>query len=228
MKSKFVLTKNVKGFINLIHNLKNKSDNISKIGLVYGNAGLGKTKTAIYLSIKFDTIYIRATNKMTTKWLLEEIVKELDEIPRFYTADIFRQCVNVLKIKPQMIIVDEIDYLLVDFRTIETLRDLHDETGVLIILVGMQFAKHKLKKHNHLFDRISEIYNFTEFEYSDIKQITEEISEVDITKEAVRIIHNKSKSFRKIVEIIDIFEKVGQANGLAQIDEDIAMEVLGV
>ena len=226
MKPKFVLTKNVKGFINLIHNLKNKPDNISKIGLVYGNAGLGKTKTAIYLSIKFDTIYIRATNKMTTKWLLEEIAKELDEIPRFYTADIFRQCVNALKTNPQMIIVDEIDYLLADFRTIETLRDLHDETGVPIILVGMQLAKHKLKKHNHLFDRISEIYNFTEFEYSDIKQIAEEISEVDITKEAVHIIHNKAKSFRKIVEMIDIFEKVGQANGLTQIDEKVVQEVL--
>lgn len=226
MKPKFVLTKNVKGFINLIHNLKNKPDNISKIGLVYGNAGLGKTKTAIYLSIHFDTIYIRATNKMTTKWLLEEIAKELDEIPRFYTADVFRQCVNALKTNPQMIIVDEVDYLLADFRTIETLRDLHDETGVPIILVGMQLAKHKLKKHNHLFDRISEIYNFKEFEYSDIKQIAEEISEVDITKEVVRIVHNKAKSFRKIVEMIDMFEKVGQANGLTQIDEKVAQEVL--
>ncbi len=227
MKPIFVKTKNVKGFINLIHNLKNKPDNISKIGLVYGNAGLGKTKTALYLSIQFDTIYIRVTNKMTTKWLLEEIAKELDEIPRFYTADIFRQCVNTLKTNPQMIIVDEIDYLLADFRTIETLRDLHDETGVRIILVGMQLAKHKLRKHTHLFDRISEIYNFTEFEYSDIKQIIEEISEVDITKEAVRIIHNKAKSFRKIVEMIDMFEKVGQANGLTQIDENIVQEVLG-
>lgn len=226
MKPKFVLTKNVKGFINLIHNLKNKPDNISKIGRVYGNAGLGKTKTALYLSIKFDTIYIRATNKMTTKWLLEEIAKELDEIPRFYTADIFRQCVNALKTNSKIIIVDEVDYLLKDFRTIETLRDLHDETGVPIILVGMQLAKHKLKKHNHLFDRISEIYNFTEFEYSDIKQIAEEISEVDITKEAVRIIHNKAKSFRKIVEMIDTFEKVGQANGLTQIDEKVAQKVL--
>lgn len=226
MKSKFVLTKNVKGFINLIHNLKNKPDNISKIGLVYGNAGLGKTKTAIYLSIKFDTIYIRATNKMTTKWLLEEIVKELDEIPRFYTADIFRQCVNALKTHPQMIIVDEIDYLLVDFRVIETLRDLHDEASIPIILVGMQLAKHKLKKHNHLFDRISEIYNFKEFEYSDIKQITEEISEVEITKEAEHLIHNKAKSFRQIVNTIEAFEKVAQANGLTQINENVAREIL--
>lgn len=193
---------------------------------MYGNAGLGKTKTALYLSIQYDAVYVRATNSMSPKWLLEEIAKELDEIPRFYTADIFRQCVNVLKTNPQIIIVDEIDYLLADFRTIETLRDLHDETGVPIILVGMQLAKHKLKKHTHLFDRISEIYKFSEFEYSDIKQIAEEISEFEITKEAVHLIHNKAKSFRQIVQIIDTFEKVAQANGLTQINENIAQEIL--
>lgn len=116
--------------------------------------------------------------------------------------------------------------MLKDFRTIETLRDLHDETCVPIILVGMQLAKHKLKKHTHLFDRISEIYNFAEFEYSDIRQIAEEISEVEITKEAVHLIHNKAKSFRQIVNTIDAFEKVAQANVLMQIDENIVQEIL--
>ena len=83
------------------------------------------------------------------------------------------------------------------------------------------------KKHTHLFDRISEIYNFTEFEYPDIKQITEEISEIEITRDAIHLIHNKAKSFRQIVNTIDAFEKVAQANGLTQIDENIAREVLG-
>ena len=106
------------------------------------------------------------------------------------------------------------------------MRDLHDETGVPIILVGMQLAKHKLKKHTHLFDRISEIYNFAEFEYSDIRQIAEEISEVEITKEALHLIYNKTKSFRQIINTIDAFEKVAQANGLSQIDENIAQEIL--
>ena len=225
MKPKFVHTKNVKGFINLIQDLKNKPENITKIGLVYGNAGLGKTKTALYLSFQFDSIYIRATNKMTTKWFLEELAKELDEIPRFFTADIFRQCVNVLKNKPQMIIVDEIDYLLSDFKTIETLRDLHDETVIPIVLVGMSLAKHKLKKHTHLFDRISEIYQYTEFEYSDIKQIVDEISEVDMTKEVISVIHQKAKSFRKIVEMINTLENIALVNGIKLIDENIIQEV---
>ena len=226
MNKTFVKTTNVKNFIGLVENLINKQKNIPKMGLVYGEPGLGKSQTAMWLACKYDGIYLRASNLMTGRWLLEEMVKELDEIPRFYTADIFRQCVNTLKSSPQIIIVDEIDYLLKDFRTIETLRDLHDETGVPIILVGMQLAKHKLKKHTHLFDRISEIYNFTEFEYSDIKQITEEISEVEITKDAVHLIHNKAKSFRQIVNTIDAFEKVAQANSLTQIDENIAQEIL--
>ena len=225
MKPKFVQTKNVKGFINLIQDLKNKPENITKIGLVYGNAGLGKTKTALYLSFQFDSIYIRATNKMTTKWFLEELAKELDEIPRFFTADIFRQCVNVLENKPQMIIVDEIDYLLNDFKTIETLRDLHDETGIPIVLVGMSLAKHKLKKHTHLFDRISEIYQYTEFEYPDIKQIVDEISEVEMTKEVISVIHQKAKSFRKIVEMINTLENIALVNGIKLIDKNIIQEV---
>lgn len=212
--------------MNLIYNLKNKPDNISKIGLVYGEAGLGKTKTALYLAIQHDAIYIRATNSMTPKWLLEEVTKELGEIPRFYTADIFRQCVNALKSKPQMIIVDEIDYLLVDFRTIESLRDLHDETDVPIILVGMNLAKHKLKKHNHLLDRISEVYHFEEFEFTDVKQIVNELSEVEIADSAIRLIRNRYKRFRQIVQTIDKLEKASMANDLTEITEEIAKEIL--
>ena len=49
MKPKFVHTKNVKGFINLIQDLKNKPENITKIGLVYGNAGLKQKQLCIYL-----------------------------------------------------------------------------------------------------------------------------------------------------------------------------------
>lgn len=211
--------------MNLIFNLKNKPESISKIGLVYGEAGLGKTKTAIYLAIQHDAIYIRATNSMTPKWLLEEIAKELDEIPRFYTADVFRQCVNALKNKPQLIIVDEIDYLLADFRAIESLRDLHDETDVSIILVGMNLAKHKLKKHNHLLDRVSEIYHFEEFDFLDVKQIVNELSEVEITDCAIQAIHSKHKRFRQIVRTIDSLEKIAAANELTKIDADILKEV---
>ena len=143
---------------------------------------------------------------MTTKQFLEELVKEFDEIPRFFTADIVRQCANVLKNKPQMIIVMKLLSLSV-FKTIETLRGLHDETGIQIVLVGMSLAKHKLKKHTHL------------------QQIVDEISEVDMTKEVINVIHQKAKSFRKIVELINTLENIARVNGIKLIDENIIREV---
>ena len=58
------------------------------------------------------------------------------------------------------------------------------------------------------------------------KIVKKEISEVEITKDAVHLIHNKAKSFRQIVNTIDAFEKVAQANSLTQIDENIAQEII--
>lgn len=124
----FVKTTNVKNFIGLVENLLNKPKNIPKMGLIYGEPGLGKSQTALWLACKYDAIYLRATNLMTGRWLLEEIAKEMDEIPRYLTSDNFNLIVQKLKQKSQLIIVDEIDYLMNNLKTIEILRDIHDET----------------------------------------------------------------------------------------------------
>ena len=43
--------------------------------------------------------------------VLEEMVNELGEIPRFLTSDNFNIVVKKLKQNPQIIFIDEIDYL---------------------------------------------------------------------------------------------------------------------
>ena len=77
MNKIFVKTTNVKNSIGLIENLINKAKNIPKMGLVYGEPGLGKSQTALWLTCKYDGIYLRASNLMTGRWLLEEMVKEV-------------------------------------------------------------------------------------------------------------------------------------------------------
>ncbi len=157
MNKIFVKTQNVKNFIGLVENLISKPKNIPKMGLVYGEPGLGKSQTSLWLSCKYDGIYLRASNLMTGRWLLEEMVKELDEIPRFLTSDNFNIVVKKLKQNPQVIFIDEIDYLMNNYKTIETLRDIHDETGCPIIFIGMGLAHRKLERYKHLYDRFSEI-----------------------------------------------------------------------
>ena len=222
----FVKTTNVKNFIGLVENLLNKPKNIPKMGLIYGEPGLGKSQTALWLACKYDAIYLRVTNLMTGRWLLEEIAKEMDEIPRYLTSDNFNLIVQKLKQKPQLIIVDEIDYLMNNLKTIEILRDIHDETDCPIIFVGMGLAHKKLERYKHLFDRFSEIVKFETFGVNDLSQIVSQLSEVTFTPDAVEYIHSKFNRFRQIVQLINQMETFAKDNNLTEITKEITEQIL--
>ncbi len=222
----FVKTTNVKNFIGLVENLQNKPKNIPKMGLIYGEPGLGKSQTALWLACKYDAIYLRATNLMTGRWLLEEIAKEIDEIPRYLTSDNFNLIVQKLKQKPQLIIVDEIDYLMNNLKTIEILRDIHDETDCPIIFVGMGLVYKKLERYKHLFDRFSEIVKFETFGVNDVSQIVSQLSEVTFTPDIVEYIHSKFNRFRQIVQLINQMETFAKDNNLTEITKEITEQIL--
>ena len=217
MNKIFVKTQNVKNFIGLVENLQNKPKNIPKMGLVYGEPGLGKSQTALWLAYKYEGVYLRSSNLMTGRWLLEEMVKELDEIPRFLTSDNFNIVVKKLKKNPQIIFIDEIDYLMNNYKSIETLRDIHDETDCPIIFVGMGLTHRKLERYKHLYDRFSEIVKFETFGVNDIGQIINQLSEIPFTPDAVEYIHTKYNSFRQIVQLINQMEIFAKDNNLTEI-----------
>ena len=225
MNKIFVKTQNVKNFIGLVENLINKPKNIPKMGLVYGEPGLGKSQTALWLACKYDGIYLRVTNLMTGRWLLEEMVKELDEIPRFLTSDNFNIVVKKLKKNPQVIFIDEIDYLMNNYKTIETLRDIHDETDCPIIFIGMGLAHRKLERYKHLYDRFSEILKFEIFGVNDIGQIINQLSEVTFTPDAIEYIHSMFNRFRQIVQLISQMETFAKDNNLAEITKEIMEQI---
>lgn len=212
----FVKTTNVKNFIGLVENLINKPKNILKMGLVYGEPGLGKSQTALWLACKYDGIYLRASNLMTGRWLLEEVVKEFDEIPRFLTSDNFNIVVKKLKKNPQIIFIDEIDYLMNNYKTVETLRDIHDKTECPIVFVGMSLVHKKLERYKHLYDRFSEIVKFESFGVADLKQIFDGLSEIPFTTESIEYIHPKYNRFRQIVQLINQLEIYAKDNGITE------------
>ncbi len=226
MKKIFVKTQNVKNFIGLVENLINKPKNIPKMGLVYGEPGLGKSQTALWLACKYDGIYLRASNLMTGRWLLEEIVKELDEIPRFLTSDNFNIVVKKLKQNPQVIFIDEIDYLMNNYKTIETLRDIHDETDCPIIFIGMSLAHRKLERYKHLYDRFSEILKFETFGVNDIGLIINQLSEFTFTPETIEYILSKYNRFRQIVQMINQMEIFSKDNNLTEINMEVISQII--
>ena len=226
MKKIFIKTRNVRNFIGLVEALKSKPKNIPKMGLVYGEPGLGKTQTALWLACKYDGIYLRASNLMTGRWLLDGLIKEMDELPRYLTSDNFKLVVKKLKANPKVIFIDEIDYLMNNFKTVEILRDLHDETDCPIIMIGMGLAHRKLERYKHLYDRFSEVLKFETFCVNDTAQIVNELSQVPISADAIEYIHQKYNRFRQIVQLINKLETLAKENNLTEINSEVIRQII--
>lgn len=219
MRKVFARTQNVKNFITVMNNLQNRAEGVPGMALVYGEPGLGKTQAVLWWATQNDAIFIRSSNLMSGRWFLEELAEELGEVPFYRSSDLFKQCVRMLKEKPRIVIVDEIDYLACDTNAIETLRDIHDKTSVPIILVGMGQSDKKLMRYRHLYDRVSEKLKFEPFNKEDIKTIIDQLCEVEMTECAVNFIYNQTNRFRQIVKLINKAENIAHANGLSVLDE---------
>lgn len=226
MKNSLIKTRNVKRFISLMDNLQKAPSNVSKMALVYGAFGLGKSQTIMWWVTNNDAIYVRCNHNISPRWLLSEIVKELDEVPCYTSQRLFEQIEEKLKHNPKILVVDEIDYLFSNKHTIETLRDIHDKLGIPVLLVGMELADKKLQKYGHINDRIFAKLKFEKLSKEDFKEIIETLSEVKFSDNAIRYITNRNLQFRQIVKVITKAEQLANTNKLFEISEEIIKGVI--
>lgn len=218
MKKTFIKTKNVKRFITLMDELQKLPPNIPKLALVYGEHGLGKSQTIQWWADKNDSIYVRATQGMTSRWLLSEIAEEIGEDPYWHTQETFSLIENHLRQNPKVIIVDEIDYL-IEKHTVETLRDLHDKTGCPIVLVGMGAADKKLARYPHLMDRVYRQLKFEQFNQEDISDILCQLTDLSFTEDSINYLATRTNQFRQLVKLVNKIEKLSQTNQIKELDE---------
>lgn len=217
MKRKFVVTQNVKRFVDLMDTLKNAPANLPKMALVYGDFGLGKSQTIMWWVTNNDAIYVRCNHKMSARWLLTEIVEELNDVPTYLTSLLFKQIEDKLRERPKVLVVDEVDFLLNNSSAIEIVRDLHDKIGIPVVLVGMSLAEAKLKLHKHIYDRLLGVLKFETFNKDDVAKIVTEISEVEFEPDALELVCTKFNQFRQIVKFLNKVENIAEMNNLKTI-----------
>ena len=187
---------------------------------------LAKFRSILWWVAKNDAVYVRATNLMTSKWLLEEIAEELGEMPYHTASILFKQITAKLIDEPKVIIIDEIDYLMGNSRVIETIRDLHDKTNVPIVLAGMGKSDKKLSRYKHIYDRLFQKIEFKSFDSEDVKDIIQELSEVKFTECALEYISSRVNRFRQIVKIISKLEQAAKTNGIEEFNHNILKEFI--
>lgn len=221
MKKTFIKTKNVKKLVALFDEIKNLPPNIPKLALVYGEHGLGKTHSIIWWATRNDAIYVRANNEMTQNGLLKAIAEELGERSFYIMQDNYNLVLKHLKFDPKIIIVDEVDYLIGNRHAIEILRDIQDNTGTPIVLVGMSFIDKKISRFKHFEDRIYKKLKFEHFNEEDIKEILQVITELRFTDDAITYLASRTNQFRQLVKLVNKIEKLAETNQFYELDEQL-------
>ncbi len=129
----------------------------SELGVIFGDAGLGKTTAIEKYSVENpDVILIKVNPSYTKKFLVQEIHKKLgyEGLGAIYTM--LNEIIAKLKNSGRMIIVDQAEYL--TQASLELLRAIYDEAKIGLLLIGMPKLYFNLKGQKgdfrQLFTRI--------------------------------------------------------------------------
>jgi len=213
----FATTQNVRRFMAGMEVLKRPVKGRIGIMLAYGPYGTGKTEIGGWYYTNHGVPYVRATDGGTRRELLANIVSALEEAPKYRSADIFEQLLNILDEQSMPIIIDETDYL-VDSGIIETVRDISDMTNAPIILMGMDGIERKLKQYPHLCDRITVTTKFELFDQREIANYAEQVCEVRLTSDAITFIHLHGKGrLRMTTTWLERAERIASHNKLEEV-----------
>ena len=144
---------NVAALRTLIERCASRAHGLPGMGCFYGPAGHGKTTSGIYAVNALNCVHIEALPFGGAKGLMGNIVKELNIRPARTLTGLFDQAAEELAVSGRPLIIDEADKVLSD-TVIETVRRLHDVTGVPVILMGEEVLPQKLMRWERVHSRM--------------------------------------------------------------------------
>ncbi len=125
-----------------------------RLGLFYGPSGFGKSVAAATIAARLDAAYVVAKSIWTQRSLLEAIAAEIGIVAMARTGPrLLDQIVDRLLTDPQPLIIDEMDHL-VQKRSVEIIRDIHDGADVPVLMIGEEALPAKLKPWERFDNRI--------------------------------------------------------------------------
>lgn len=145
--------------IGLVHavmeQLVKRAPGLPGIGVFYGRSGVGKSFGASYAShpAGFNGIYVRCRSVDTKRSLCVLICKAIGITARGNVPELIDEITQVLALSGRPLIIDEVDHI-VETRTFELIRDLHDAADSPVLLIGEERLPSKMRKHERFDNRV--------------------------------------------------------------------------
>ncbi len=200
IKPVFVKTKNVRNFEVLMDGLAMAAGE-GRMGIVYGSAGRGKTRTAQWFAANNDCVYV----KMQYIWRRSELdflrafCRELGVVsPPKRRGMCCEVVIDRLLAEPRPVFFDEIEKMGGDF--LEILRDISEATGTAFVMIGEEELKGVMEVNKRVWSRTYRELEFDPMSVSDIMYYAKDAAGLALPPEVAGIFHKSSAGDFRIVK----------------------------
>lgn len=194
------------------------NQNDEQLGLVYGDPGVGKSTAAKYAANKFGGVYVCCQPNWSAYSMLSHLCFQiLGHCPRS-KALAMKALLDYFKKNRRCLFLDEADYVVSDKHLIETIRSLHDNAGIPVILIGMSGIENKVCQRELLADRIQYFLQIGGCAVDDVVTIASNKFKLSIDNDFAAYIHKKSDgNMRKIKRALSHIERFAILNNLTKV-----------
>ena len=184
----FVRTKNVRNFEMMMDSLS-LADGEGRFGLVWGQAGRGKTRTATWWHANHRSTYLQTRHVWRTSEgeFLFALAKELGVTsPARRKGPVFAQVADHLARDPQPVFIDEIERMPPGF--LEIVRDLTNITGAPFVLIGEDELVTAMRRNRRVWSRVYQQLHFIPITASDIICYVRDTTGLQLSPEVAAIL----------------------------------------
>lgn len=219
MKNRLAPVKNVAALQAAYETLATRDPGVPGMGLVHGETGAGKTTAVTWLMNRTNAIYVRAAATWTPSAMLGKVMNELGaELLARGASAMVDHITNAMAVDQRPLFVDEADYLLSNLKMLETLRDIHDISGMPVVLIGMAGIEKRLASRKQLLGRISQWVEFQPCDLEDAVTLARTVCEVAVDDELMAAVHAEARgSMRLMVVGLSRIEALAKAQGWSSV-----------
>lgn len=212
MKDHFVKTSNYVAFEAGINKAMSRGALEATNVLVYGPPGTGKTENIDYWAIQNDAIHLRANEGWTPRQFMRELATKAGIDSTGSAQALFERLLGFMVGTGTPLVIDEVNFCLADNAAVmEKIRDFSDRTETLVIYAGDERVIPKIGRHAQIASRFAAVVEFKMATLTDVRQLCDELAEVQIADDLAGYLHHQSGGrVRNVIDGIAVAERVGR------------------
>jgi DNA transposition AAA+ family ATPase len=222
MRTKLVATANVRALAKASEEITSRAPSRSRIAIVHGAAGMGKTTAIVACANAVDGICIEAHPLWTPAWMLSDFVREMGGDPARSSQSNYQWIVGRLREEPRAFFLDEADRLTTREVLVESLRAIHDGTGSSFFLVGMDKFRRRATARPQLSRRVAVEVEFQKVTRDDALLLAKELVEVEVADECIFEVHqNTGGNLSRFLNELSVLENNARKAGARRVGGEL-------